>query len=111
ANWGRVLEKLESGYEVKIYDVLARHVKSKSITAGELSSLREELREITARELVKLRGSRRAQALHEMLEIQPDNASKGHLFREYRREAMRLEGGTARPVYGVSRDASPESFH
>jgi hypothetical protein len=60
---------------------------------------------------MKLRGTKRAEVLHEMLAIQPDNASKGHLFREYRREAMRAESVGGTPVYGVSDGASPESFH
>jgi hypothetical protein len=48
--------------------------------------------------------------LHEMLALQPDEASKGHLFTEYRREAMRAEKVDGSPLYGVSDGASPESF-
>jgi hypothetical protein len=111
ANWGHVLEDLESRFGVDIKALLAKHLTSKSISDAGLSAFRTELREMTTREIMKLRGTKRAEVLHEMLAIQPDNASKGHLFREYRREAMRAESVGGKPVYGVSDGASPESFH
>ena len=106
-----MLEELEARFNVDIKALLAKHLRSKSITDAELSAFRGELREITTREIMKLRGTKRAEVLHEMIAIQPDSASKGRLFREYRREAMRAETARGKPVYGVPDDASPESFH
>jgi hypothetical protein len=104
SKWGQVLEELESRFGVDAKALLAKHLTSKSITSGELSALRGEIRELTATHIVKLRGTKRGEVLNEMLQLQPDEASKGHLFRAYRREAMRGDD-----TFGVG-ESMPESF-
>jgi hypothetical protein len=91
--------------------MLKKHLTSKKITATELGALRDEIRDVTVEQILKLRGTKRQEVLQDMLKIQPDSASKGHLFREYRREAMKVEkdaGGV--PLYDVADKVSPESF-
>ena len=111
AKWGEVAEALDSRFGVSLKGMLQRHLTSKSITATELGRLRDEIREVTVAELMKLAGKKRATVLHEMLELQPDSVSKGLLFREYRREAMKLETDANEiPLFDVSDGARPESF-
>ena len=52
----------------------------------------------------------RVKALHKLLEIQPENASKGHLFTEFRRDLMARTMREGQPVYSVEGKRPEHAF-
>ena len=52
----------------------------------------------------------RTKTLYKMLEIQPDSASKGHLFTEFRRDLMTRTMHEGQPVYSVDGKRPQHAF-
>ncbi|MEZ4401264.1 MAG: hypothetical protein R3B06_14655 [Kofleriaceae bacterium] len=91
AKWGPALEDLRSrtGGRLSLTDLLDT-VPAGRLTEGQLSAFRGRLRDHTVAYLETIPDLRqRTGALHELLARQPDSASKGALFTDYRRAAMR----------------------
>lgn len=89
AAWSRVLAELESRFRIDVGKLIAKHLTSRSITAAELTALGGELCEITVRQIMKQRGARRVKLLHDMLKLQPNDASRARLLKAYHREVAR----------------------
>jgi hypothetical protein len=90
AKWGPVLEELESRFpgQIKMGDFLATLPK-RSLAESEVDDFRRLIRRRTVDELMKIpEPAERTAKLYQLIDLQPEPASMGHLFTEYRQRAM-----------------------
>jgi hypothetical protein len=90
AKWGRVLEDLESRFpgQIRMEDFLATLPK-RALVESEVDDFRRLIRRRIVDELMEIdEPAERTKKLYELIKMQPDNASMGHLFTEYRNRAM-----------------------
>ncbi|HWO24161.1 MAG TPA: hypothetical protein VNO30_35705 [Kofleriaceae bacterium] len=113
AKWGAALERLESdaaagaGKQLTPFTIgeFLDQVPKGPLSEAQNDKLRRYLRERTLQYIESLeRPKDRIDALHAMLDIQPDPGSKGELFHAYRERFMGADP-EAREIYDVAADA------
>jgi len=114
--WAEMAQAMERelNFTIDFTRHLAANLKSGpgmvTITSHELSGLRNAIREEAIRQLMQIKGKKRGEALERMLDLQPDNASKGDLFKHYGREVMKAKKVDGKPLYRMSDLDKPETF-
>ena len=91
AHWGGVMEDLQRRTGRSYSDLMGEAGSlQRAMGEADYRNLRVRLRTIAAEHLATVTpGSRQRSHLMEMLDLQPDNKSRGELFTAYRKETMR----------------------
>jgi hypothetical protein len=89
AKWSKLIEQLDETGLVKLSEVIA--LLPDNATKAGLDEFRRALRRRTVDALItKVQDpAERTKALYKLIDLQPDNASGGHLFTEFREEVMK----------------------
>jgi len=110
ARWGKVLDQLDMDGMVPLQELLARLPHGPLTEAG-YDGFRHGIRRRTVDALMAIEDpAERVKALHKLLEIQPESASKGHLFTEFRRDLMTRTMHEGQPVYSVDGKRPQHAF-
>jgi hypothetical protein len=105
--WGPVVDHLASTFPDVSIDALLANI-SKIAKKGEADAFRRMLRkEIADRVLGVVEPENRVKALLDMIEIQPDSASRGHLFGEFR---QRLQTADPKGVLKPANEKPPPFY-
>jgi hypothetical protein len=110
ARWGKVLDQLDRDGMVPLQELLAK-LPHGTLTEAAYEEFRHVIRRRTLDALTAIEDpAERVKALHKLLEIQPENASKGHLFTEFRRDLMARTMREGQPVYSVEGKRPEHAF-
>jgi hypothetical protein len=116
SKWGGAIDALISNFDLdaeaqrKLIDKLLSTVGSSLTDEGE-KVFRRELRDAIADRIMTLEPARRSSALDSMIATQPENASRGHLFGEFRMRLMPTpeEIPAPAPLF-MAKGAKPKAF-
>jgi hypothetical protein len=101
ARWGKVIEQLDRDGMVPLQEVLAKFPHG-PLTEAAYDEFRRVIRRRTVDALMAIEDpAEQVKTLYKMIELQPESASKGHLFTEYRRDLMTATTHEGKPLYGV----------
>src|SRR5882724_1118487 len=109
ARWGKVIDQLDRDGMVPLQELIAT-LPHGTLTEAGYEEFRRLIRRRTVDALAAIEDpAERVKTLYKMLELQPENASKGHLFTEYRRDLMTRTMHEDQPLYDVD-GKQPQPF-
>ena len=101
ARWSKVINQLDRDGMVPLQEILAK-LPHGSLTEAAYEEFRHVVRRRTVEALRAIEDpAQRVKTLYKLLDLQPDSASKGHLFTEYRRDLMASTIHEGEPLYDV----------